>query len=69
MEIPASILRALDVRENSAYDFMDANYEITEFLNEYGIEVDPCDIDGVEALYNPTDSKNEIIRAIEDKEE
>lgn len=69
MEIPMSILRALDVRENAAYDFMDSNSKITEFLDEYGIEVDPCDIDGAEALYNPTDSKNEIIRAIKDKEE
>lgn len=69
MEIPMSILRALDVRENAAYDFMDSNSKITEFLDKYGIEVDPCDIDGAEALYNPTDSKNEIIRAIKDKEE
>ena len=65
MKIPAKVENALKRRVNAALKWWEADYIISDFLNENGIECDSEDYSGgVEAISNPGESADRIREAI-----
>ena len=53
----------------SAERFSSLDWDVQEWLDKHGIEVEECDIcGGCESYVNPRDSSKRIIQAIEDFE-
>lgn len=68
MKIPKYIEKALNSRVKAADKFNSTDYIISEFIERYDIEVEPCDYrGGVEALVNPDAICERIRQAIESK--
>ena len=65
MKIPKYIERALDRRANAALDLMAADRIISDFIEEYHIEVEEADyLTGYEIYANPISSAYRVREAI-----
>ena len=70
MKIPKYIENALNKRQKAAYDWNDADFVISRFIHENGLEdeIDTADFNGgVEAIVNPAESNERIRQAIINK--
>ena len=69
MEIPISIFTALDRREKAAYEYLETDSIIEQFLHENNFPIYSSYVGNhSEALKDPTESKNKIIEELENKE-
>lgn len=65
MRIPKYIDDALRKRTNAAFDFMDYDCIVSDFIEINGIELDPMHYGlGCESLLNPDSSANAVREAI-----
>ena len=65
MKLPKYIDNLLKRRAKLANDLMDVDYQITQFIAKYNIEVESCDYcTGVEMYVNPDSSAERVRQAI-----
>ena len=68
MKIPKYIDKLLDKRIKAANTFMDADYELSHWIDQHEIEIETCDTyGGVDSICNPEASAARIREAIRNK--